>query len=62
MLSTYELTNEEYPELLEQSVKLADKLAYGWVGVGFQFIHFNNLLIVNLEQQYSLWLAEFYQQ
>ncbi|TEB32929.1 seven-hairpin glycosidase [Coprinellus micaceus] len=45
MLSTYELTNEEYPELLGQSVKLADKLAYGWVGsnnIPYGWLNFTN--------------------
>ncbi|RXW15707.1 hypothetical protein EST38_g10151 [Candolleomyces aberdarensis] len=45
LLSTYELTEEKYPALLEQARKLTDKMAYGWVGennVPYGFVNFTN--------------------
>ncbi|KAF6757956.1 glycoside hydrolase [Ephemerocybe angulata] len=45
LLSTYELTDEKHPAILEQARKLADKLAFGWVGnndIPFGFLDFTN--------------------
>lgn len=38
LLSTYELTDRQYPKLLEQAKILGDKMAYGWVGVRFSLV------------------------
>ena len=35
MMSAYELSNREYPVLLEKAKQLADQLAFAWVGVSF---------------------------
>lgn len=45
LLSTYELTGEKYPALLEQARKLGDKMAYGWVGrnnIPYGFLDFTS--------------------
>ena len=42
LLSSYELSNQQYPQLVTKAKELADKLAFSWVGVSFSSILFRS--------------------